>query len=183
MFQCDVTVVGNFDKVIEAIGATEAQIRTAAMRAINKTALWIQAKSARKISDEDKVKLKIIRQKLQIVKANRTKLMAFIIDNLRAIMAIKLGTPRQTAAGVTVGHHKFPGAFIARMPKSGATTAAGHVGVFKRKTRKRLPIQEQYIFVGTNASNIIRHYVDNEAPAVFMRYFEHEISYVTSFAQ
>jgi hypothetical protein len=174
MFQCDVTVVGNFDKVIEAIGATEAQIRTAAMRAINKTVLWIQAKSARKISDEDRIKLKMICQKLQIVKANRTTLRAFIIDNLRAIMAIKLGTPRQTASGVTVGHHKFPGAFIARIPRT------GHVGVFKRKTRKRLPIQEQYIPVGINASNIIRHYVDDEAPAVFMRYFEHEIRYVTS---
>jgi hypothetical protein len=174
MFQFDVTVVGNFDQVVEAIGATEAQIRIAAMRAINKTALWILSQSAREISNETKIKLKLIRQKLRVVKASRETLKAFIMGSLYAIKSIKLGNPRQTASGVTIGVHKFPGSFIARMPKT------GHVGVFKRKTSRRLPIQEQYVFMGTNSSNIIRHYVDDEAPVVFMRYFEHEIRYATS---
>jgi hypothetical protein len=180
MFQFDVTVAGNFNKVVEAIGATEAQIRTAAVRAINKTALWIKSQGARKISNEDKIKLKLIRQQLRVVKANREALKAFIIGNFRGITAIKLGHPRRTASGITVGVHKFPGAFIARMPKRGATTAAGHIGIFKRKTRRRLPIQELSVPIGTHASDIIRHYVDDEAPAVFMRYFEHEVRYATS---
>jgi hypothetical protein len=160
MFQFDVTVVGNFDQVVEAIGATEAQIRISAMRAINKTALWIQSRSAREISDETKIKLKLIRQKLRVVKATRETLKAFIMGNLYDIKAIKLGGPRQTASGVTVGARKFPGAFIARMPKT------GHIGIFKRKTRNRLPIQEQYISFGTNASDIIQRNVDDEAPVV-----------------
>jgi hypothetical protein len=174
MFQFDVTVVGNFDQVVEAIGATEMQIRIAAMRAINKTALWIQSRSAREISDETKIKLKLIRQKLRVIKANRETLKAFIMGNLYAIKAIKLGNPRQTTSGVTIGVRKFPGAFVARMPKT------GHIGVFKRKTRNRLPIQEQYVPLGTNASNIIQRNVDDEASAVFMRYFAHEVNYVTS---
>jgi hypothetical protein len=174
MFQFDVTVVGNFDQVVESIGATESQIRIAAMRAINKKALWIQSRSAREISDETKIKLKLIRQKLRVVKANRETLKAFIMGNLYAIKAIKLGNPRQTTSGVTIGVRKFPGAFVARMPKT------NHIGIFKRKTSRRLPIQEQSVFLGVSASNIIQRNVDDEAPVVFMRYFEHEIRYATS---
>jgi hypothetical protein len=177
MFQFDVTVVDNFDQVVEAIVATESQIRTAAMRAINKTALWIQSQSAREISGETKIKLKLIRQKLRVIKASRETLKAFIMGNLYAIKAIKLGNPRQTASGITIEAHKFPGAFVARMPKT------GHVGVFKRKARNRLPIQEQYVSLGTNAPHIIQRNVDDEAPAVFMRYFKHELNYVTSLTQ
>jgi hypothetical protein len=176
MFQFDVTVAGNFSRVVEAIGATEAQVRIAAVRAINKTALWIQSRSAREISDETKLKLKLIRQKLRIIKANRETLKAVIMANLYDIKAIKLGAPRRTASGVTIGARKFPGAFVARMPKS------GHVGVFKRETRDRLPIQEQCVPFA-DASNVIQHNVDDEAPAVFAKYFNHEIQYVTNFAQ
>jgi hypothetical protein len=173
MFEIGINIAGNFDRVAESIGATEAQVRIAAVRAINKTALWIQSRSAREISDESKIKLKLIRQKLRIIKANRNTLKAFVMANLYDIKAIKLGIPRQTASGVAIGVRKFPGAFISTMPKT------GHVGVFKRKTRNRLPIQEQDVSLSTNAAKIIQHNVEDEASIIFAKYFDHEIHYAT----
>jgi hypothetical protein len=173
MFRFNVGIPGDFDKVVEAIGATEAQVRTAAVRALNKTALWLRSQSAKEISDELKIKMKLIRQKFQIIKASKTNLEALVVANLYGFKAVKLGTPKQTASGVSIGKHKFPGAFVAKMPKT------GHVGVFKRKNRKRLPIREQYFFLDPEAYEIVKRNVDNEASAVFLRHFEHEIHYAT----
>jgi hypothetical protein len=85
MFRIDVNIAGggtSFDKIVEAFGATEFQTCTAAMRAINKTALWVQSKSAREISELKKIQLKLIRQRLRIIKASRTALRAFITASL-----------------------------------------------------------------------------------------------------
>jgi hypothetical protein len=173
MFQIDIAVAGNLDKTLEVLGATEAQVRTAAMRAINKTAIWARSQSARKISAQKQIQLKLIRQKLKVVKANRGTLRAFVMANLYGIKASKLGIPKQSAIGASVGKHRFPGAFVAKMPKT------NHVGVFKRKTNKRLPIQEQYVQLEPEASKIIEKTVGNEALSVFAKYFNHEIAYVT----
>ena len=176
MFELDFNIDGNFDRAIEAIGATEQQVRTAAMRAINKTALWVQSKSAREISEQRKIQLKLIRQKLKVAKSNRQILKAFVMANLYGIKASKLGIPRQNASGSSVGNRQFPGAFVAKMPKF------GHIGIYKRKTAKRLPIQEQYVQLNPEASEIIRKNIENEASQVFMKNFDHEFEYVKKLA-
>jgi hypothetical protein len=180
MFELSVNVTGDFNRTIEAIGATEIQVRTASMRAINKTALWVQSKTAREISEQKKIQLKLIRQKLKVVKSNRQALRAFVIANLYGIKASKLGPIRQNASGASVGKHQFPGAFVARMPKTGGGPSAGHVGVFKRKTAKRLPIQEQYVQLNPEGTQIIQQTIENEASHIFRKYFDHEISYAKS---
>ena len=174
MFNLEINVVGNLEKAIQAIGATESQVRTAAVRAINKTALWVQSKSAREISSAKKIQLKLIRQKLRVIKANRSSLKSFVMANLYGIKASKLGNVKQDASGASVASFRFEGAFVAKMPKS------GHTGIFKRKTAKRLTIQEQYIQINPEASEIIRRNVDFEASEIFMKYFKHEIEYATS---
>lgn len=177
MFELDLSIGGGFDSAIQAFGATEAQVRIAAMRAINKTALWVQSTSARDISEQKKIQLKLIRQKLKVVKSNRQALKAFVIANLYGIKASKLGALRQNARGANVGSHQFPGAFVAKMPKS------GHIGIYKRKSLKRLPIQEQYVQLNPDASKIIKDNVENEASQVFRKYFDREYEYVTRIAQ
>lgn len=179
VFELDLNIAGNFEQTLEMFGATEQQVRTAAMRAINKTALWVQSKSAREISEQKKIQLKLIRQKLKVLKSNRQALKALVIASLYGIKASKLGAVRQNASGSSVGSHQFPGAFVAKMPKSGATTAAGSVGIFKRKTAKRLPIQAQYVQINPEASNIIRENIEKEASHVFNKYFSHEFEYAT----
>jgi hypothetical protein len=176
MFELNVRTAG-FDPAIQAIGATERQAKTAAVRAINKTAVWAQSKSAREISAETKVKLKLIRQRLRLIRANSSSLKAFILAKLYGIQAIKLGNPKQNASGASVANHSFPGAFVAKMPKT------GHVGIYKRKTSKRLPIQEQYVQIDPPASEIIRENIENEATEVFIKYFKHELEYATKTTQ
>ena len=173
MFNLEINIANNnFEKVLQTIGATESQVRTAAVRAINRTALWVQSKSAREISSATKIQLKLIRQKLRVIKANRSSLKSFILANLYGIKASKLGNVKQDASGASVAGFRFDGAFVAKMPKS------GHTGIFKRKTAKRLPIQEQYVQIEPRASEIIRRNVDFEASEIFMKYFKHEIDYI-----
>jgi hypothetical protein len=181
MFELNVRTVG-FDQAIQAIGATERQVKTAAVRAINKTAVWAQSKSAKEISAETKIKLKLIRQRLRLIRANSSSLKAFILAKLYGIQAAKLGRGapggiKQNASGASVANHSFPGAFVAKMPKS------GHVGIYKRKTSKRLPIQEQHVQIDPPASEIIRKNVENEAAEIFIKYFKHELEYVTRTTQ
>ena len=174
MFELDLNIDGNFIQTLEKVGTTEQQIRTAAIRAINKTALWVQAQSAREISKQKKILLKLVRQRLKVIKSSRQALKAFIIANFYGIKATKLGSPRQDSIGSSVGAHKFPGAFVAKMPKT------GHVGIFKRKGRSRLPIQEQYVELNPEATEIIEKNIENEARQVFQKYFDHEFEYVTA---
>jgi hypothetical protein len=176
MLELKVNIAG-FDQVIQAIGATERQVKTAAVRAINKTAIWAQSKSAREISAETKIKLKLIRQRLRLIKANSSSLKAFILAKLYGVPAAKLGNSKQDARGSSIAGHNFPGAFIAKMPRS------GHVGIYKRKTSKRLPIKEQHVQIDPPASDIIKKNIDDEAAEIFMKYFKHELDYATRIAQ
>ena len=173
MFDLKINIANNnFEKLLQTIGATESQIKIAAVRAINKTAIWVQSKSAREISSAKKIQLKLIRQKLRVIKANRSSLKSFIVANLCGIKASKLGNLKQDANGASVAGFRFDGAFIAKMPKS------GHTGIFKRKTAKRLPIQEQYVQIEPKASEIIKRNINFEASEIFMKYFKHEIDYI-----
>ncbi len=54
---------------------------------------------------------------------------------LNPLPLIKFGKPRQTAQGVRVGSNVVDGTFVATMP-------SGHTGVYRRKTKARLPITE-----------------------------------------
>ena len=63
MFELEIKIAGDLEKTIQAIGATDAQLRLAAMRAINKTALWIKSKSIKEISEKKKIQMKLIRSR------------------------------------------------------------------------------------------------------------------------
>ncbi len=107
-----------------ALNRTAATVRTAAVGEIA---------SAKRISPQKRV-----RERLKLIRAKRRTLSAHIVALLAGIKAVKLGTPRQTRRGVAVKRHRFPGAFVARMP-------SGHKAEFKRKGRPRLPIVEQTV--------------------------------------
>lgn len=52
------------------------------------------------------------------------------------IPASRLGAMRQQRSGARAGRHTFYGAFLASMP-------SGYVSIFKRRGKRRLPIDEQ----------------------------------------
>ena len=163
-----ITADGLFDAT-DSFSAIEPQILKAAVRALNKTAIWLKGQAAKQLSQEAQIQQKHLRKKLQVVKANRSNLKAFILANTMSIKAAHLGRMRQTSKGVTVGKHSFDGAFIAKMP-------GGHTGVFKRKTKARLPIKE--MTVKLNKQSLI-DLANTEWADKFMHIFAHELKWVT----
>jgi hypothetical protein len=63
-FTLDVTTYGDIDRIISQMHGTEAQVKLASMRALNKTALWLKSQSVKEISAQKKLQQKIIRERL-----------------------------------------------------------------------------------------------------------------------
>ena len=160
----DITADG-FNQLKNFLGATESQIKKASVRALNKTALWLKGKSVKALSEQSGVQQKHLRKRLQVIKANSRSLKAFVLANTMGVKASRLGKMKQTAQGVRVGKHSFDGAFIAKMP-------TGHTGVFKRKTKQRLPIKEMFVPLD---SGVITDLADSEAGSQFRHYLKHEL--------
>lgn len=63
------------------------------------------------------------------------------------------------------------GTFMATMPR-------GNSGVFRRKGRTALPIQEVKLGLEAEASKIIKELVNYETEGIFEKYFERELNYI-----
>lgn len=116
-------------------------VKRAAVRAINKVARSARTEVVRKISRETGLRQRDIRKRnVRLLRARYDRLSALLILTGRAIKLIRYRA-RQTRRGVTYrsgeGRKLLPSAFIATMP-------SGHEGVFKRRGKERLPIDEQY---------------------------------------
>ena len=73
-FTLDVTTYGDIDQIISQMQGTEAQVKLASMRALNKTALWLKSQSVKEISAQKKLQQKIIHERLKLVKARKSSL-------------------------------------------------------------------------------------------------------------
>jgi hypothetical protein len=133
MFSIEVN--DSINKVIQNIDANKANVELAAVRALNKTALWVKAQAIREISKEKQIQQKLIRKRLKVIKASKSSIRALVTVGLYRTRAARLGTMRQTKIGAKAGKHMFKGAFIATMP-------TGHKGIFRRKGSTALPIEE-----------------------------------------
>lgn len=167
------TINNDINQTIKDINATKQQVRLAAVRALNKTALWLKLQAAKEISEEKQIKLTVIRKKLRIVKARAGSLEVLIKANLYAVKAHLLGNMKQTRTGTKVGKHQFIGAFIATMP-------TGHRGIFNRKGRTALPIQEVKLPLEPEASKIIEELVIHEVEEVFEKFLRRELDFVSN---
>ncbi|WP_264686488.1 phage tail protein [Wolbachia endosymbiont (group B) of Rhopobota naevana] len=166
----NIEVNENIERIIHNIDANKAKIELAAVRALNKTALWLKAQAAREISEEKKIKLSLIRKRLRIFKAKTSRLEVLIRANLYDIRASTIGKIQKTRRGSKVGKHEFIGGFAAVMPK-------GNSGMFKREGRAALPIKEVKLPLEPDASRIIGNLVNYEVEEVFTKFFERELSY------
>lgn len=163
----NIEVNENIERIIHNIDANKAKIELAAVRALNKTALWLKAQAAREISEEKK---SLIRKRLRIFKAKTSRLEVLIRANLYDIRASTIGKIQKTRRGSKVGKHEFIGGFAAVMPK-------GNSGMFKREGRAALPIKEVKLPLEPEASRIIGNLVNYEVEKVFTKFFERELSY------
>lgn len=160
------------EKIVSSINALPDQVNRASLFAINRTAEWMKSSVAREISAEKRVKLKVIRDRIKILKANKKHLSANINANMWALKGKDLGNMSQSSLGATAGSHLFKRAFV-------ATMKSGHQGVFRRKGRERLPIKEQYVMLDNYASKLIKTFIDQESQAVFEKHFGYQIKRLT----
>jgi hypothetical protein len=141
------------ERALKRLGATTAEAKKAVVRALNKTIVTARATAATKIRTSGfKVGTSTIKKHLRIVRASGA-------DQPIMVAIRSIGSPlplasfdvrprpsrsgngfRRPAGGVfaTVLGKQYGGTdfFYARMP-------SGHIGVFKRDGRPRLPINEQ----------------------------------------
>lgn len=158
----NIEVNENIERIIHNIDANKAKIELAAVRALNKTALWLKSQAVREISEEKQIRLKVIRKRLRIIKARKSTLKvlirAYLYDvRMRNIKQAKIRTA-------------FNDAFMATMPR-------GYRGIFKRVGRTALPIQEVKLPLEPEASRIIENLVNYEVKRIFEKYFTHELFY------
>ncbi|WP_264687685.1 phage tail protein [Wolbachia endosymbiont (group B) of Erynnis tages] len=159
----------NINEIISNIERKEQKVKLAAIKALNRTALWLKAKAAKEISEEKKIKLSLIRKRLRIFKAKTSRLDVLIRANLYDIRASAIGKIQKTRRGSKVGKYEFIGGFAAVMPK-------GNSGMFKREGRAALPIKEVKLPLEPEASRIIGNLVNYEVEKVFEKYFIHYMS-------
>lgn len=158
----NIEVNENIERIIHNIDANKAKIELAAVRALNKTALWLKSQAVREISEEKQIRLKVIRKRLRIIKARKSTLKvlirAYLYDvRMRNIKQAKIRTA-------------FNDAFMATMPR-------GYRGIFKREGKTALPIQEVKLPLEPEASRIIENLVNYEVERIFEKYFTHKLFY------
>lgn len=123
-------------------------------RAINKTATFARAGAAREIKKEANIKIGDIKKSMGLTKANRSRLESVMDVNAKRIPLAAFGA-RQLKSGVSyriTARKKITGAFIAKVYphyrdgalQLGRVNDNAHVGVFKRRGKRRLPIDERY---------------------------------------
>ncbi len=163
----NIKVSNNINEIISNIDRKEQKVKLAAIKALNRTALWLKAQAAKEISEEKK---SLIRKRLRIFKAKTSRLEVLIRANLYDIRASTIGKIQKTRRGSKVGKHEFIGGFAAVMPK-------GNSGIFKREGRTALPIKEVKLSLKPEASRIIGNLVNYEVEEVFTKFFERQLSY------
>jgi Prophage minor tail protein Z (GPZ) len=135
--QIDINTAG-MDTLVRRFKALPKQAERAEKRAISKTTTKARSELVKDVARQNDITQKVIRQFRSVRKISRSRLTGIAWLGYKPIKASYVGRPRQTKRGARVRRFFFEGAFVATMP-------TGHVGVFKRKGKERLPIAEQVI--------------------------------------
>ncbi|MCL2829418.1 MAG: phage tail protein [Betaproteobacteria bacterium] len=116
----------------ELDGLSKSAMQNAWRRTLRKTSVWIKSQVAKAVSKESRIPQKLLRARLHFFL--RSYDTGKIWLGLNPIEADRLGTPRQTRSGVTVGRRSFSGAWVNRSPTK---SLAGKV--YQRVGRERRP--------------------------------------------
>lgn len=159
------------------LGEMPAQVNRAIVRAINRALGSGRTVMVRAMAEDLKIRQADLRDAMPIREASLTRMVGSFGASLKLISLFKFGA-RQTQRGVTAntgrGRKTYAGAFIQRMPKT------GHVGVFMRKGRKRLPIRELF---GPSLGHVFAKFRPmGEARTIeaFEQNFDHELAFARS---
>lgn len=157
--------IKGIDKVL---GMTDSKnIDTAAVRAINRTMTVARTASLKHTREEWNVKASTLKSYTKIERASRTNKTATFRIVSNPIPLIEFAA-RQTRKGVTYKIKRKAGRQLLRHAFL-ATMRDGRRGVYKRKTKKRLPIVEQTVITPTSMFG-------QESDEVFKKTFEERVN-------
>ena len=161
------------NNILERIHVLPEHVNRASILALNRTTEFLKSRVSKEISYEQRIKLKLIRDRIRIFRAHKMNLASLLNCDFRGIRASDLGSPRQTKPGAVVGNRLFKGAFVATLKKN------KEPGVYRRTTKDRFPLKSERIEIFNDALQIIQELCDDEAMAVFKKRFLHELSRIT----
>ena len=161
------------EKIVDDFNLLPDQVQQAAILALNRTGEWMKGRIAKDISEEKRLKLKLIRDRIVLSRANRRKSVTTLACNFRSIFVKDLPNVRQNVIGVTAGGQMYPHAFIATLRKGGKP------GVYQRTTTKRFPVKRVTIPIYSEANRIIEQLIGTEAQKIFGKRFLHEIDRIS----
>lgn len=113
-------------------GLPPAAMQNAWRRTLRKTSVWVKGQTAKAVSKETRIPQKLLRQRLYFFLRNRDTGKVWL--GLNAVEAHRLGKPRQTRKGVTVGRHRFDGAWVMK-------NTAPDGPIYRRTGKDRLPYE------------------------------------------
>lgn len=211
MAESGVSLEMNFAREITrataAIQATPKQIEVASQRALKKTIRWLSSRIAREIGQALNVPQKSFKRRLSVKAVGRGSDQVHILWLGVAPLAAELvGRPRQTKQGVSVGKHRFQGAFYKdvygdgasvwirksraaalglKLPQWGRKSRGGdsrfmdYGGPNDSSNRGRFPVMRVSIDIESVAAEIFRRY-DRRAIDRFSTVIDQELNYAVN---
>ena len=163
-------VVGldGIDEALARLQATPQQLARASKRTVAKGTRFAGAEMRRGLAAMLGVPQKALTDRKRI-RIDPDKGLVWIGYN--PIAAIYLGNARQTKSGVPVAGRNFEHAFLATMP-------TGHVGIYRRVGKSRLPIKEVTVPL-TGIEQIadqVRQSTATRLPVIFQQELNYEVN-------
>ncbi len=151
--------------------AKPTQIKQAYRRAMGKTIRWLSTRISRELGKQFDLPQRVFQVRTKRSFDNES---GSLWIGMNPIAASWLGKSRQTRKGVSVRSHRFDSAFIAKMQN-------GHIGVFRRKTQRPLPLETVEVKMNSGGSEEIDFNIaqyEARASKYFQHTFEHELNYI-----
>ncbi len=170
------------DDILKTIHALPGQVQKATILALNRTAEWLKGHVAKEISREKRVKLKIIRDRIQLLRADKRYIRSHLKCHLQDIPVMQLGGVRQNAIGTIAGGVLYPHAFIATLgnaPTAAQRKAVGKPNIYRRLTKDRFPVKVVRLSIYEITSKLVRDLLGKEVKEVFQKRFLHEITRIS----
>lgn len=136
---------------------SKSAMQSAWRRTLRKTSNWVIGQASRAASGKTKIPQKVLKSRIRFYLKDAATGKVWL--GLSALPADRIGKPRQTRAGVTVGKHRFGHAWLI---KPGGKT------VFIRSGKTRLPIERVMVDWAGDGDAALRSVV----PAIQQRLIE-----------
>lgn len=171
-----ISVKSDMKEILRDVQQHPKLIRQAAISAMNRAASRASTEVRREIAKEFKVPARAAKRRIKVLKAGRGRLDASVSVGVKPFWPPNLGALKQTKSGVSVGRHRFPGAWV---------LAPGHVGkksgkryphglVVSRLGAERYPLSVETIKIWPRAHEIAKITVERVTRVEFPKRFRHE---------